>query len=255
MISLYCTSIELRETFLSFRFSLQLVNVLLSPCLFKNLLGFSEAVNFWSSGAGQKKRKRGVNCALWCHSWAKWIHVDGVHSSVWAKKVREKVQRGAVKSCAVLHRPSHRPVRGWGPPGEPPLGGNMWDSFRLRPLPRWVSPPCFPPRVVFVRGRGWLVVSRNRALGLETSPPQRRPKDSSVYKSVAVCPSLDRGGRRADRLCDYKGQAFRTFSNGFGSLRRWEGPKTTTHLSVECVCGFNHGATGVLRKCRILIHF
>lgn len=75
--------------------------------------GFSEALVL----------ARKVNCALWCHSWAKWIHVDSVRSSVWAKSAGKCSE--VLSEFAVLHHPPTSRIS----PGclESLLLGNMWD--------------------------------------------------------------------------------------------------------------------------------
>lgn len=120
--------------------------------------GFSEAVSLWSWSACQKK----VNCALWCHGWAKWNRVDG---SVWAKKKGKKkcgkVLRGALPaSCTPppSHRPDDEPGAAWKVSARGTCGINL----DLQSPPVGVS-TLFPSRVVLPE-RPWLVISRNRAV-------------------------------------------------------------------------------------------
>lgn len=113
-----------------------------------------------------------VNCALWCHGWAKWNRVDG---SVWARKKKKGGERKKKKSAGKCLRgalpasctppPSHRPddepgaawkVSAWGT-----CGINL-DLKSPPPTPVGVS-TLFPSRLVLPE-RPWLVISRNRAL-------------------------------------------------------------------------------------------
>lgn len=116
----------------------------------------------WSSNFVEPKR---VNCALWCRSWAKWIHVDSAHSSVWAKsagKCTEVLSEFAVCLCTLP--PAEQAQASWKVSSRGTCGINL----DLQPLPPRVSPPCFP-LLLFNQGkRPWLLISHSRTLHLNT---------------------------------------------------------------------------------------
>ncbi len=97
--------------------------------------------------------------------------------------------------------------------------GTCGINLDLQPLPPWVSPPCFPSRC-FARGRPWLVISRNRALCLNTLDWSGSQRDQGVWSKLRLpvftrleqCPYLGLRGRQTDGLCDYKGRSSASLS-------------------------------------------
>lgn len=100
--------------------------------------------------------------------------------------------------------------------------GTCGINLDLQPLPSWVPPPCFS--CCFARRRPWLVISRNRALLLNTFSHS----DFLTHQGVR-----GRRGKLTDILWDYGGRSSSSLPLSAAALWRWTGRAETAITNLH----------------------